>query len=132
MSDDIAARRGDDGASAPHEERAGQQERGAHARAELRVELGLANLGRMHADLVLAHPLDFDAEIAEQGEHGVDVPDSRDVSEQHGVARQHAGGEDRQGAVLVSGRPHAPVQGLSAFDHEGLHERVFDEGLGHR
>ena len=108
-SDDIASRRRDDSAAEAHQERAGQEERGAHLRAELRVELALPQLRCMDADLVQAGPLDLGADVGEQRQHRVDVPDPRHVSKQNRLARQRAGGEDGQRAVLVPRRGHAPV-----------------------
>ena len=37
------------------------------------------------------------------------------------LGREHAGGQDRQGAVLVSRGADRPAERASAFDHEGLH-----------
>ena len=78
-ADHVATGRRDDRGSRPHEEGAGEQERRAHLRAQLRVELGLANVGGVNADVVRADPLDVGAEIVDQREHRVHVPDARDV-----------------------------------------------------
>ena len=40
--------------------------------------------------------------------------------------------DDRQGGVLVPRRPDGSVERATAFDDEGLHQRVGDNGLGHR
>ena len=78
-ADDVAARRRDDRGSRANEQRPGEQERRAHLRAEVAVELRLANVGGVDADVVRADPLDVGAEVVDQREHRVDVPDARDV-----------------------------------------------------
>ena len=39
----------------------------------------------------------------------------------HRLGREHGGGEDRQGAVLVPGGADGPAERAAALDHEGLH-----------
>ena len=53
-----------------------------------------------------------------------DVADPRHVRQRHRLGREHAGREDRQGAVLVPGRADRPAERASALDHEGLHAPV--------
>ena len=129
--DDVASGRRGDHVAAAHEERAGQQERGSHLRAQLPVELCLPDLGGLDAHLVRAGPLDVGADVDEERQHRVDVADPRDVSQRHRLARQQAGGEDREHSVLVPGSRHVPVQGLPALDDEGLHQLVLNHGLSH-
>ena len=80
----------------------------------------LADLGCMHAHLVRPRPLDLGADVGEQREHRVDVADARHVRSATGslVSRQAA----RIGSApfLFPAARHAPVQGLPAFDDEGL------------
>ena len=117
-ADDVAARRRDDRGACANEQRAGEQERGPHLRAELAIELRLANVGGVDADVVRADPLDVGAEVVDQREHRVDVPDARDVVEHDRLGRHDTRGQDRQHAVLVARGGHAAVEGLAPFDHE--------------
>ena len=109
--DHVAARRRDGRAPEPREQRAGEQERRAHACAELRVELVPGHVRRMDAHLVRAGPRDLGAELVEQVEHRLHVADARHVRERHRLARQQRRGQDRQRAVLVAGRLDGSAQG---------------------
>ena len=127
-ADDVAARRRDDHAAAAREQRPGQQERRADPPRELLVELGLLDLGGVDADVVRPGPLDLRAEIREQLDHRLDVADARDVRELDRLVREQAGGENREGAVLVARGADPAVQRNRTLDHERLHERVGDGG----
>ena len=133
----IAAGRRHGHPAEPGEQRPGEQERGAHAAAELGVELVLGDLGGVDTQLVRARPGDLRAEVGEQLEHGVDVPDPRDVRERDRLLREQRRRQDRQRAVLVAGGLDRPRQTPAALDHEGLHqlgrERARGQGgSGHR
>ena len=65
---------------------------------------------------------------ASSREHRVDVADPRDVAEHDGLVGQQAGGEDRQGAVLVPGGADAPAERASPLDHERLHGSLTGDG----
>ena len=67
-----------------------------------------------------------------QRDHRLDVADPRHVVQHDRLARQQAGGQDRQRAVLVSGGADAAAEGRPALDDERLGERFGDGGLGHR
>ena len=64
---------------------------------------------------------DFGADVDEQLDHRLDVADPRHVRQLHGLGGEHAGGEDRQRAVLVPGGADGAAQRAPALDHEGLH-----------
>ena len=66
---------------------------------------------------------DRDAEVLQQGEHRLRVADVRDVVEDDLLVRQQAGGQQRQGRVLVAGGDDGAGQRHAAFDDELLHER---------
>ena len=130
-ADHVAARRRDARPAEAREQRAREQERGADTAGELRVELVRRDLRRLHANFVVARPLDLRADVGEQGHHRLGVADPRHVVEHHRLGRQQARGEDRQRAVLVAGRPHASAQGPAALDDERRGDGVGDGCLGH-
>ena len=119
--DDVAPRRRHGDAAETCEERPGEEEGGANLARELGIEVGLAHSLGIDAHLVGADPLGVGTEIGEELDHGLDVPDARDVGEMHHLRRQHARSEDRERAVLVPRSAHRPGQRASAFDDEGLH-----------
>jgi hypothetical protein len=105
------------------EERAREQERGADARRVLAVDVGLGvDAGGAEADLVLVPPLDRDADAAQHAQHRLDVPDARDVADDDLLGREDRGGQDRQGAVLVSGGNNRATERHAAVDDELLHK----------
>jgi hypothetical protein len=101
--DHVAARRRQHGTAEAREQRAGEQERGADALGEQRVQLDLAHVGGLHAHFVRPRPVDLDSEVGDQLDHGLDVPDARDVGKPDGLPGEERRGEDRQRTVLVSG-----------------------------
>ena len=83
---------------------------GPASRIEARIRAQSAGIERLgpHAARVDPHevgagPLDRGAEIDEEREHGLDVPDARDVVEVHRAVGEEGRGEDRQRGVLVAG-----------------------------
>ena len=121
-ADHVAAGRRHDGPAVPREQRAGEQKRGANLPAEVGVELGLRHARAVDANLVRPGPGGVGAEIGEKLHHHLDVPDPRQVREQHLVGRQDRRCEDRQRAVLVSGRTDGAGERATALDDERLHE----------
>ena len=63
------------------------------------------------------------AEVVEQLQHRLHVPDVRDVVEHDLLRRQQAAGQQRQGRVLVAGGHDRAGQRHPAFDDEFLHGR---------
>ena len=116
MSDHVAARWREHGS--PKRAILVRDEDSADAGRETQIDVGLRRvcLDRHH---VRTEPLDFCAEVAQQLDHRLDVADPRHVAQRDGLGREQGRGEDRQRAVLVPAA-HAPVQGPSALDHEGL------------
>src|SRR5581483_1670971 len=131
-ADQVAARGRDDRVPEPRQQRAGEEERGAHAPAEFGVELVLGDVRGVHPDLVRAGPGDVGAEVGEQLEHRVDVADPRDVRQENRVLREQRRGEDRQRAVLVAGRLDRPREPLAPFDHESVHQLGGEDARRHR
>ena len=106
-ADDVTSGRRNDRLAAAREKRTGEEDRRADTSAELLVELVARRLGRMDHDLAVP-PLDGRAEMLDELEHRLDIEDARDVRERHRLVGQEAGGDDRQGRVLVPGRPDMP------------------------
>src|SRR5581483_10519753 len=90
----------------------------------------VADLLRVHANVVLTRPLRLGAELLEEREHRVDVADARDVRQLDGLVGEQARGEDRQDAVLVARRAKPSLERMPALDHERLGDRPGD-GRGH-
>ena len=64
---------------------------------------GVGDVRGAEADAVVADPGDLDPELLEQRDLGLGVADARHPVQQHLLLGQEAGGEDRQGGVLVAG-----------------------------
>ena len=90
---------------------------------ELGVDLGGGESLRVDANLVRPGPLRARARAGHQLEHGLDVADARDVREHHRLFGEQAGGEDRQGTVLVPGGADAALERISTLDDESLRGR---------
>jgi len=108
----------------PREHRAGEQERGPHLARQLRiyrrpVHVRGADLHGMRID-----PFHRGAEPAQDLEHPVHVSDPWQVPQDHGVAREQARGDERQGRVLVPHRGDLSAQRGPAFHDEARHRRV--------
>ena len=125
-ADHVAARRRRDRAAEAREQRAGEQHRRADAPAELLVELRLRHVRGLDADVVVADPLDVDADVGHQVEHRLHVEDPRHVVKHDEAFGQNTRGQDRQRAVLVAGGADAAVERPRTFDHEGVGERGYD------
>ena len=61
-------------------------------------------------DLVLTEPLGVGTDVDQELDHRLHVADPRHVRQLEGLRREHGGGENRQGAVLVSGRADGAAQ----------------------
>ena len=88
---------------------------------ELLVDDGRGDARRAEPDAVVADPGDLDPELLEQGDLGLGVADPRHPVQQHLLLGQQAGGEDRQGRVLVAGDGHLAGERRPALDDEFLH-----------
>ena len=72
-----------------------------------------------------------DPEVLEQGDLRLGVADPRHAVQQHLLLGQEAGGEDRQGGVLVAGDGQLAGERHAPFDDEFLHGRSrVTTGLG--
>ena len=121
-ADHVAARRRDDGTPEARQQGAGEQERGANLAAEVGIELGLRDPGAVDPDLVRPGPDGVRAEVGEELDHHLDVTDAREVRQPHLLGGEHGRGEDRQRAVLVSGRADRAGERATTLDDERLHE----------
>ncbi len=136
-ADRVAARRRHPDLSEAGEERTGEQERSADPGGEALIDLVRADAGGAEAELVVAEPLDGDAELGEDRDLGLGVADPRDVAEDQILLGQQACCEDRQRRVLVAGGDDLPTEGNAALNHEVLQslarvddgERADDERL---
>ena len=79
-------------------------------------------------DAVVGDPLDLDAELLEQRELGLGVADPRHVVDDDLLLGQQAGGEDRQGRVLVACGGDLAGERDPALDDELLHGTARLEG----
>ena len=122
--DDVAAWRRDDGLAVAGEKRPREEDGCADTAAEHLVELELRDARARDANLAAADALDVGAKIGGQVEHRLDIRDRRDVRERDGLVGEQAGGHDRQGRVLVSGRADRPRKRPRALDDESLHQGI--------
>jgi hypothetical protein len=122
-TDEVPSGQGQVDLPAPREQRPGEQHRRSDAARELSVDGRGADVGggeRQHVRVELA---DAHADVVQQGQHRVDVPDVGDVLDDHLLVRQQARGEDRQRRVLVAAGRDCSGQRPAALD---------DEPFGHR
>ena len=95
---------------------AGQKDRGADPGAEARIErLGLDALG-VDAHGVGSDPLDHGAQVHQEFEHALHIPDAGDILEFAGPVGEQRGGEDGQGGVLVTSGADGALEGATAAD----------------
>ena len=120
-TDDVAARWRNRHSSETREQRAGEQERRADLASEVGVEIGSRHPTGVDPDVVRTDPLDVGTELREKLDHRLDVSDPWNVREPHLAGGEHAGGQNRECAVLVARGPHRPAQRPTALDDEGLH-----------
>ena len=108
--DHVAAGRRKHHLSTAGQQRTGQQDGGPDAAGQLRVDRTGLDAPGIHAERVRLDPVDSGTEVPQQLDHREHVPDFRHVLECDGSLGEHAARQDRQGAVLVSGRPEPPLQ----------------------
>jgi len=100
------------------QEWAGEENRGAYPS----TELGIQRLGgdgvRIDVDGVGTGPIDCRAQMGQQLQHGLDVPDSGDVFEGDGALGQKRGGQEGKRGVLVPRRPNRALKPMTALHLE--------------
>ena len=106
------------------QQRPGEQERGADLVRELLVDGDVGDAGGAEAQAVVGDPGDLDAEPLEQRDLRLGVADPRHPVQQQLLLGEQAGGEDRQGRVLVAGDGHLARERRASFDDELLHGPV--------
>ena len=124
-ADDVAPGRRQRHFAAAGEQGAGQQDRGADANAEIRIEIGGADLLGVDREPVAAAPFGGGADRADQFDQGLGVTDARHVVERDGVLGQQRCGDDRQRGVLVARRLDRALEPVAALDDvlNGRHAR---------
>ncbi len=115
-ADDVAARRRQRDLAAAGQKRTREQDRGADADAQLRIEIGGANGLGVDREPVAPAPLGRGADRADQFHQGLGVANARDVVERDRMLGQKGGRDDRQRGVLVAGRLDRALQAVAAFD----------------
>src|SRR5207237_2276067 len=70
---------------------------------------------------VVVGPVAADALGHQQLDHGLDVPDARQVAQCDGTVGEESRGEDWQRGVLVAGRANGALEPVSAVNHEAWH-----------
>ncbi len=103
-ADDVAARWRQHHLAAAGEQRPRQQDRGADARAENRIEIGGADVLGVNGEPVAPAPFGGRADRADQFHQRFGVANPRDVVERDRMLGQEGGGNDRQRRILVAGR----------------------------
>ena len=116
--DDVAAGERQLHLAAAREQRPGQQQRRPQAAAEVGVELGGAHAVGAQGERVGALVAHADAEVVEEREHHVHVEDVGHVLEHDLLVGEQAGGQDRQGRVLVAARDDRAGEGAAAPDDQ--------------
>ena len=119
--DHVASGRRHLGAAEPGQQRAGEQEAGAKPLGQVAVDVVVVDPLRGDRDFARRGPRDAGTQRLEQQQHRLDIRDRGDVPEHDLVLRKQARGEDRQRAVLVSGRDDRAGQWHAAFDDELFH-----------
>src|SRR6266540_499790 len=105
---------------------AGQQQRAADQGAEHGIQRGPVDVAGVDAHgvgLDLGH---LGAGGGDELEHGLDVADVGDVSQQDWLIGEQRSGNDRQSTILVAGRADHATQRLSTFDDETFHSTPRD------
>ena len=96
-ADDVAARRGHRRGAEAGQQRPGDEEGGADALGQRRVDVGVLDPVGLQRDGVVLDPLDGDAEVGEQRQHRLGVPDARDVGEHDPLVGEQAGAPEAAG-----------------------------------
>jgi hypothetical protein len=120
-ADHVASGRGHLGRAEARQQRPGDQERGADALGERRVDLGLVHVGGAQDERVAVAGLDAHAKVGEELEQRLRVADPRHVVDHHRLLGQQRAGEERQRCVLVPCGHDRSGERRAAFDHELLH-----------
>lgn len=130
-ADEVAAGRRHLGGAEACQQRPREQERRADLTGELLVDHRSADAGGAELDAVVSDPVDRDPEVLEQGDLRLGVADARHAVQQYLLLGQQAGGEDRQGGILVAGDGQLAGERDAPFDDEFLHGRSsVTTGLG--
>ncbi len=122
-TDHIASRRRQSQLVGAGEHRTRQQDGGPDARSKFRGQGDRAHVTGLQLQNSASLPPGFNAQRPEQLEHGVHVPDVRDVTEAHPFLGQERRRHHRQGGVLVARRPHVTVELSTPFNDEAAHSR---------
>ena len=117
-SDHVAPRRREGHSPGAGEERRSEQDRGADALAEFRIErVPTDRLGGDH-ERVRAGPLRGGPGLPHELQQALDVADARNVLERDRLVGEERGADDGQRGVLVSGGANGTGEASAAFDDE--------------
>src|SRR5213078_1341328 len=117
--DHIATRGRETHAAEARQHGAREEDRGADAGAQRRIELPRLGARGVHLQAVRPQPAYVGAEMHQQGEHRLDVADVRHVVDPAGPVGEQRRREDRKGRVLVAGWADRAFQGAAARDRKG-------------
>ena len=120
-ADEVAPRRRHPRLAEARQERPGDEEGGADAVREVAVDLDLGHVAGAEAEAVVRHPDRLDPEALEQRDLGLGVADPRNPVQEQLLLGQKAGGEDRQGGVLVARSGDLAAERRPSLDDEFLH-----------
>jgi hypothetical protein len=116
-ADHVAAGRRQRHLAAAGKQGTGQQDRGPDPRAQIRIEIGGANLFGMDRKPVAAAPFGGSADRADQFHQRFGVADARDVFQCDRLVGQKRRRDNRQRGVLVAGRLDGAPQPVAAFNN---------------
>ncbi len=117
-TDHVAAGRRQAHFPAPRQERRGEQDGRADARAQLGIECGGAHLPGVDDEGVARGPFGARAHGADELDERLHVADARDVLERDRLIREERCGDDGQRRVLVAGGANGAGEALTSLDDE--------------
>jgi outer membrane protein assembly factor BamB len=129
-ADEIAAGRRHPNLAEACQKWPGEKEGGPDRRRQLLVDHRGRDVARAEPYGVVLSPFDLDTQLLQERDLGLGVPDPWDIGDGHVLFGQKAGGEDRQGRVLVAGGGDLPRQGHSTLYYEFFHLTFLCRGPG--
>ena len=132
-ADVIASGLGDARLPRSRDQRPEEEERAAHAPAQVRVDLGGTQRACMESPGVGVGVVDGHPDVPEHRGHGRDVLDVGDVAELDLLVGEERRRHDRQGRVLAPGDRDAALEPAPATDTEDFHLRLpYPTAAAHR
>src|SRR5579871_4673169 len=115
-ADHVAAGRRQRHLAATREQGAGEQDRGADPRAEVRIEIGRANILGVDREAVATAPFGGGPDRADQFHQRFGIANARNVFQRDRMFAEQGGRHDRQRGVLVAGRLDGAPQPVAALN----------------